>query len=142
MRSFLKPLSRRAKYCVPFRIDVAPNEPVSIMGVAQGMLFTTAVPQMGLPDASLPNTCCAVWDTVTPDTPDGRYLARTPVPTVFAKAGVLWAKLMNSGAANVTDPPALDDDRNGSTEKKKKKLWWGMTGPPTAKSILLEWNGL
>src|SRR5215467_5094894 len=60
IRSFLKPLSKRAKYCVPFRIDVAPNDPVSIMGVEQGMFSTTGVPQIGLPDASLPKTSCAV----------------------------------------------------------------------------------
>ena len=49
---------------------------------------------------------------------------------------------MNSGAAKVTPPPALDDCRKGSTAKKKKLLWCGMIGPPRVKSMLLEWNGL
>src|SRR5579863_475918 len=105
----------RPKYCVPLRIWVAPKEPVSIMGVEQGMLSTAAFPQIRFPDASLPKTCCAVWDTPTPDTPTGKYLVSTPVPTV---PGLLvWANCMNSGAAKVTDPPALAEERSGSTAK-------------------------
>src|ERR1700676_4139321 len=99
------------------------------------MFSTTAVPQ-----TVLPRTSDAVWETAMPETPTGWYFASTPVPTVF---GLLaWAKEINSGAGKVTDPPPLDEERNGSTAKKKKKLWCGITGPPTAKSMLLEWKGL
>src|SRR5882757_8362496 len=98
------------------------------MGVEHGMFSTTCVPQ-----TVLPSTSDAVCETVTPETPDGRYFASTPLPTVprlFA-----CAKLMSSGAGKFTDPPALDDERSGSTEKKKKKLRCGITGPPMAKSM-------
>ena len=54
----------------------------------------------------------------------------------------MFAKEMNSGAAKVTEPPALAEERNGSIAKKKKLSWWGIIGPPIEKSILLEWNGL
>ena len=36
MRSFLKPWSMRAKYCVPLRICVAPNEPCVDHGQVAG----------------------------------------------------------------------------------------------------------
>src|SRR6185312_6889901 len=134
MRSFLNPWSIRAKYWVPFRTDVAPKAPVSIIGKLQGM-FSAA----GVPHTPAPRTCDAVLEVVAPTMPEGRYVLRICVPTVpglFA-----CAKAMNSGAANVADPPALDDDRSGSTEKKKKLLWWGIIGPPIEKSMLFEWNG-
>ena len=84
MRSFLKPWSMRAKYCVPLRIEVAPNEPWSITGKPQGTPFCAGpVPHIGLPSASLPKTSCAVCETVTSPTPTGWYVFRKCVPTVL-----------------------------------------------------------
>src|SRR5580692_7275467 len=109
----------RPKYCVPLRICVAPNTPVSIMGVEQGILSAAGVPQ-----TLAPRTALAVCETVTPDTPTGWYLVSTPVPTDVATVApvrigelVPCAHVMNAGSANVTDPPALADERSGSTEK-------------------------
>src|SRR6185437_11706314 len=102
----------RAKYCVPFRTEVAPYDPVSIMGVAQGRFCVAAVPQL------VGKISRAVFCTEVPTTPDGRYVVRICVPTVFAVAGlVVAAQLMNSGAGKVTDPPALEEERSGSTAK-------------------------
>src|SRR5512146_2813555 len=101
----------RAKYCVPFRTDVAPYDPVSIMGVAQGRFCVAAVPQV------VGKMSSAVFCTEVPTTPDGRYVVRICVPTVFFVLAFPCAKVMNSGAGKVTDPPALDDERSGSTAK-------------------------
>jgi hypothetical protein len=51
----------------------------------------------------------------TPPSPDGRYVDIMWVPTVFGKFACAYA--MNSGAGNVTNPPALDDDLRASTAK-------------------------
>src|SRR5215470_9585076 len=106
----------RAKYWVPFRTDVAPKDPVSIMGKAQGTPFCPGEGPQPLP-AAVPKTVCAVEETVALPMPDGRYFAITDVPTVLAVARFACAKAMNWGSTKFTDPPALEDERSGSTAK-------------------------
>src|SRR6202041_1550567 len=142
MRSLLKYLSTRPKYCVPFRRAFALKLPLSMKLVEQG---SSAVPTIILvwpaghplgPKKKVP----AVFATVTLDRPAGVYVVSSPVPTVPGKLVV--AKVVNAGSAKVT-PPVLVElaERNGSTSKKKKNWWCGMIGPPMPKAMLLPWNG-
>src|SRR5258708_38803313 len=94
MRSFLKYLSTRTKYCVPLRKLLELNIPVSTIGVEQGKLLVAAVPHVA------GKTWLAVRDTPLTVTPEGLYVFKILVPKVFGKFA--WAKVANWASGNVS----------------------------------------
>src|SRR6267142_786233 len=130
MRSFLKYLSTRTKYCSPFRKLVELKTPLSIIGVAQGRPLVAAVPQV------VGKISAAVFATPLTVAPEGLYVFRIFVPNVFGKFAT--AKLAKAGSGNVICwLPVEADARSGSTPKKKKNWRCGMIGPPIVPEKLL-----
>src|SRR5438270_7429974 len=106
MRSFLRYLSTRTKYCVPLRKLVALNVPESIIGVEQGKLFVAAVPHV--PGKISYAVFCLKKKTMWV----GTYVVRTFVPKVFGE--LVFAHDAKAGSANVSVwYPAAWEARNG-----------------------------
>src|ERR1700729_2749746 len=137
MRSLLKYLSTRPKYCVPLRNAFALKLLLSMKGVVHGSSAAPTVMLVcppGQPDGPKKNVP-AVCATLTFDKPAGLNVDNIPVPTVFGKFA--FAKATNAGSAKVTPPELVDcSSRSGSTSKKKKNGWCGMIGPPMPKAML------
>src|SRR5271155_1078824 len=105
MRSLLKYLSTRPKYCVPLRTALALRLPLSIKSVEQGRrAVPTVIVDAGVGQAVEPK----YWPTVCASVIEFRFVGVSvvsiPVPTVLGK--FVFAKATNAGSAKVC-PPAI-----------------------------------
>src|ERR1700740_801748 len=100
MRSLLKYLSTRPKYCVPFRTAFALKLPLSIKFVEHGnRAVPTVMAEAGVGQAVGPKNWPTVCARVMPFRLLGTKGVSKPVPTVFGKFVV--AKFTNAGSAKV-----------------------------------------